>query len=175
VVRGAVFFSSLRQRPSWIAPARRRALSRSDWGVIRVMAAARFAGVPQCCCSQRSLPLVVFYCGFSLLYLPRVNAKPTCGTYYRTVHPSCVGAVHVAPWRRQAHRPHEAGPRGLRAMGLPVNETSLHYRQGRDGWVHAVDLRTCKPGCSGTAGAGCTSGAWGSTRCAMWGPPITCT
>ncbi|HEY3279134.1 MAG TPA: hypothetical protein VGJ83_01375, partial [Gemmatimonadales bacterium] len=26
-------------------------------------------------------------------------------------------------------------------MKLPVNETSLHYRQA-DGWVHAVDLRT---------------------------------
>jgi hypothetical protein len=26
-------------------------------------------------------------------------------------------------------------------MGLPVNDGTLHYRQ-RDGWAHAVDLRT---------------------------------
>jgi hypothetical protein len=94
-----------------------------------------------------ALPLVVFYCGFSLLYLSRVNAKPEVRAYYRTVHPHL--RLALSTWILVDDKLVVTDMRRAREdyarMGLPVNETSLHYRQ-RDGWVHAVDLRTANRG-----------------------------
>jgi hypothetical protein len=94
-----------------------------------------------------ALPLVVCYCGFSLLYLSRVNAKPDARAYYSSVHPLL--RLALSTWILVDDRLVVTDMRRAREdyakMGLPVNETSLHYRQA-DGWVHAVDLRTADRG-----------------------------
>ena len=90
----------------------------------------------------------VFYCGYALLYMSRVNAKgDAVRDYYTAVHPLL--RLALSTWVlvdpdiviTDTRRAREDYPR----MKLPVNETSLHYRQA-DGWVHAVDLRTARRG-----------------------------
>src|SRR6266540_2397248 len=90
----------------------------------------------------------VFYYGYSLLYVSQVNAKADAvRAYYTAVHPLL--RLALSTWIlvdpdiviTDTRRAREDYPR----MKLPVNETSLHYRQA-DGWVHAVDLRTARRG-----------------------------
>jgi hypothetical protein len=91
-----------------------------------------------------ALPLVVAYCGHSLLYLSRVNAKTErVRAFYGDVHPLLRlgvstlvlldGDAVITDFGRE--------PADYVSMGLPAAEASLHYRQA-DGWVHAMDLRT---------------------------------
>lgn len=91
-----------------------------------------------------ALPLVVAYCGYTLLYLSSGNAKSDqVRAYYLSLHP--VLRVALSTWilvdsdllitdltRR---------PADYAVMGLPVHDGSLHYTQP-DGYVHAADLRT---------------------------------
>lgn len=91
-----------------------------------------------------ALPLVLAYVGYTLVYLSSVNAKSErVRAYYASLHPLL--RVALSTWilvdrdivitdvarRREDHA----------AMGLPVNDGTLHYRQ-RDGYAHAADLRT---------------------------------
>jgi phosphate/sulfate permease len=91
-----------------------------------------------------AVPLVAFYCGYAVLYLARANAKTDAvRSAYMATHPvlrmalSTIilvdGDLMVTDLART--------PEDYRKMGLSVREASLHFRQ-RDGWVHAVDLRT---------------------------------
>ena len=91
-----------------------------------------------------ALPLAVAWCGYAALYLARVNAKSDdVRSYYRSVHPVLRVAIATAVLgdpdivitdaRRVAA--------DYTRMGLPINERTKHYVQ-RDGYVHAVDLRT---------------------------------
>lgn len=103
-------------------------------GRVRLLALAR----------RVALPLVVAYCGYALIYLSSGNAKSDrVRSYYTSLHPLL--RVALSTWilvdrdllitdltRRPADYP---------AMGLPVSDGSLHYVQ-RDGYAHAVDLRT---------------------------------
>lgn len=91
-----------------------------------------------------ALPLVLVYCAYTLLYLSNVNAKSAAvQEYYRSLHPMLRTAVSTVILLdsdiviTDLHRT----PDDYAAMGLPVREESLHYRQG-DGFVHAMDLRT---------------------------------
>jgi len=89
-------------------------------------------------------PLVLAYCAHALLFLARVNAKTEAvRTYYRALHPALRLAVSTFVILDDAlvvTDIHRTGA-DYERMGLPVNESSLHYRQP-DGWVHAMDLRT---------------------------------
>jgi hypothetical protein len=149
LVRGAVFFYEHGQVPTWLAllvagpltvglvTVYASRLSRALTGRTRALVLAKWV----------ALPLVVFYCGYSLLYLSRVNAKPEVRAYYTSVHPLI--RLALSTWIlvdpdivvTDMRRAREDYPR----LRLPVNETSLHYRQA-DGWVHAVDLRTAGRG-----------------------------
>ncbi|MGH7672744.1 MAG: hypothetical protein ACREMC_07580, partial [Gemmatimonadales bacterium] len=149
LVRGAVFFYEHGQVPTWLAllvagpltvglvTVYASRLSRALTGRSRALLLGKWV----------ALPLVVFYCGYSLLYLSRVNAKPDVRAYYTTVHPLL--RLALSTWIlvdpdivvTDTRRAREDYPR----LHLPVNETSLHYRQA-DGWVHAVDLRTAGRG-----------------------------
>jgi hypothetical protein len=149
LVRGAVFFYERGRVPAWLALLVAALLTTglatlyASWllrtltGRSPVLLVAKWV----------ALPLVVFYCGFSLLYLSRVNAKPEVRAYYTSVHPLL--RLALSTWIlvddglvvTDMRRSREDYPR----MRLPVNETSLHYRQA-DGWVHAVDLRTARRG-----------------------------
>ncbi len=150
LVRSAVFFYEHGQVPAWLALLVAALLTAAvvtvyaSWlshqftGQRRVLQLAKWVGVP----------LVVFYCGYSLLYVSQVNAKADAvRAYYTAVHPLL--RLALSTWIlvdpdiviTDTRRAREDYPR----MKLPVNETSLHYRQA-DGWVHAVDLRTARRG-----------------------------
>jgi hypothetical protein len=149
LVRGAVFFYERGRVPAWLALLVAALLTTglvtlyASWllrtltGRSPVLLVAKWV----------ALPLVVFYCGFSLLYLSRLNAKPEVRAYYTSLHPLL--RLALSTWIlvddglvvTDMRRSREDYPR----MRLPVNETSLHYRQA-DGWVHAVDLRTARRG-----------------------------
>lgn len=149
LVRGAVFFYEHGRVPAWLALVVAALLTA---GLVTVYASTLLhtltgRGRVLLIAKWVALPLVVFYCGFSLLYLSRINAKPDVRAYYRTVHPLL--RLALSTWIlvddklvvTDMRRAREDYPK----MGLAVNETSLHYRQ-RDGWVHAVDLRTANRG-----------------------------
>ena len=149
LVRGALFFYEHGHVPTWLAllvagpltvglvTVYASRLSRALTGRNRALLLGKWV----------ALPLVVFYCGYSLLYLSRVNAKPEVRAYYTSVHPLL--RLALSTWIlvdpdivvTDMRRAREDYPR----LRLPVNETSLHYRQA-DGWVHAVDLRTAGRG-----------------------------
>lgn len=89
-------------------------------------------------------PLVLAWCGHALLFLARVNAKTDAVRgYYHTLHPALRLAVSTFVILDDGlvvtdiHRT----PADYARMGLPVYESSLHFRQ-TDGWVHAMDLWT---------------------------------
>ncbi|HUC42024.1 MAG TPA: hypothetical protein VMR92_14370 [Gemmatimonadales bacterium] len=95
-----------------------------------------------------ALPLVVFYCGYSLLYLASVNAKSEpVRAYYRSVHPLLRLALSTAILADHDILITDAGrvPEDYGKMGLPANSRTRHFKQ-KDGYVHAVDLRTTHRG-----------------------------
>src|SRR6185503_13312543 len=145
LVRGAVFFYEYGDVPSWLALLVAALLT---IGLVTLYARwllRKFKGRPPVILLAKwvALPLVVFYCAFSLLYLSRINAKSDVREYYTTVHPLL--RLALSTWILVDDKLVVTDMRRAREdyakMGLPVNETSLHYRQ-TDGWVHAVDLRT---------------------------------
>ena len=149
LVRGAVFFYEYGAVPAWLALSVSALLT---IGLVTLYASwllRSFTGSPPLLLLAKwvALPLVVSYCGFSLLYLSRVNAKPDVRAYYGTVHPLL--RLALSTWILVDDKLVVTDMRRAREdyarMGLPVNETSLHYRQA-DGWVHAVDLRTVNRG-----------------------------
>lgn len=89
--------------------------------------------------------MAIGFCMLSLFYISKVNAKsPEVREVYRSMHPilrvaiSSVtladGDLVITDIERISSDYYE--------MGLPVNPNSLHYRQPKTGYVHAVDLRT---------------------------------
>jgi hypothetical protein len=91
-----------------------------------------------------AVPLVVGWCAYTLLFLASVNAKTDeVRGYYGALHPLlrvALSTVILADGRLVVT---DLGrvPEDYARMGLHLNDGTLHYRQ-RDGWVHAVDLRT---------------------------------
>lgn len=149
LVRGAVFFYYYGRVPSWIALPVAALLT---MGLVTLYAASllhTFTGKRRVWLVAKwvALPLVVFYCGFSLLYLSRLNAKPDVRAYYTSLHPLL--RLALSTWILVDDKLVVTDMRRAREdyakMGLPINESSLHYRQV-DGWVHAVDLRTANRG-----------------------------
>lgn len=150
LVRVSVSLYSHHGYPTWLALAAGAAgtlvivtayaawLSKRLAGRVRPLALAR----------RVTLPLVLAYCGYSLVYLSSGNAKSaTVRAYYSSLHPLL--RVALSTWilvdkdiviTDLARRPGDYA-----AMRLPVNSSSLHYRQ-RDGYVHAADLRTAGRG-----------------------------
>jgi len=91
-----------------------------------------------------ALPLVVGYCGHALLFLARENAKGDgVRNEYRATHPLLRLALStlVLGDRDLVLTDLSRVATDYAAMGLPVYDRTLHYRQA-DGWSHAVDLRT---------------------------------
>jgi hypothetical protein len=102
-----------------------------------------------------ALPIVLFYCSYSLLYLASVNAKsPPVRAYYRSVHPLLRLALSTLILADRDMIVTDIGrlPEDYTKMGLPANTRTRHYKQP-DGWIHAVDLRTSGRGVIKNRGA----------------------
>jgi hypothetical protein len=95
--------------------------------------------------AQRILIAVVAgYSVYGLLYLSAGNAKsPELTEYYTSLHPLMrLGASTYFIFDRDAVVTDlERTAEDYLAMGLPINETSLHFKL-EDRYVHAMDLRT---------------------------------
>ena len=92
--------------------------------------------------------MVLGYCLFSLFYLSGVNAKSTnVQNVYQSMHPILRVAVSTVTLADNdlVITDIERVKEDYATMELPVNQSSLHYRQG-SGYVHAVDIRTLHRG-----------------------------
>lgn len=92
--------------------------------------------------------MVLGYCLFSLFYLSSVHAKNDgVQSVYRSMHPILRVAVSTVTLADNdlVITDIERMAEDYGRMGLPVNQTSLHYRQA-SGYVHAVDIRTLDRG-----------------------------
>jgi hypothetical protein len=152
LVRGSVFIYEHGETPVWLALLVAAFLTAgvvtaySVWLVKKlyrkgtrgtralVLPVAKWVGVP----------LVLFYCGYSLLYIASVNAKSEpVREYYTSLHPLLRLSVSTLVLVDRDMLITDAGrlPEDYKRMGLPVNGRTRHYRQ-HDGWIHAIDLRT---------------------------------
>jgi hypothetical protein len=88
--------------------------------------------------------LVVGYTGYGLLYLSAANAKtPEVKEYFTSLHPLLrLSASTLLLFDKEAVvTDTQRTAEDYLKMGLPVNETSLHFKLN-DRFVHALDLRT---------------------------------
>jgi hypothetical protein len=88
--------------------------------------------------------MVLGFSLFSLFYLSSVNAKNRdVQSVYRSMHPIMRVAISTVTLADSdlVITDIERFEEDYARMGLPVNQTSLHYRQ-ESGYVHAVDIRT---------------------------------
>jgi len=146
LVRGSVFLYSHRGAGPWLALAGGAGCTLVVVTTYAAWLSHRLTGrVDVLSLTRRvTLPLVLAYCGYALIYLSSGNAKSDqVRAYYGSLHPLL--RVALSTWilvdkdilitdlaRRRTD---------YAAMGMRPNDGSLHYVQG-DGYVHAVDLRT---------------------------------
>lgn len=95
-----------------------------------------------------ALPMVSFYAGYALVYVAGAHVKsPAVRATYTSLHPllRVALATLILADDNLMITDMSRAPADYGRMGLPLNDSSLHYRQ-RDGYVHAVDLRTAGRG-----------------------------
>jgi len=152
LVRGSVFIYEHGTRSVWLAVLTAGILTGGVVTAYAVWIARRFTGrggrggrgLVMPLAKWVALPLVVFYCGYSLIYLASVNAKTgPVRAYYGSVHPLLRLALSTLILLDRDMLITDTGrvPEDYGRMGLPANNRTRHYRQA-DGWIHAVDLRT---------------------------------
>jgi len=144
-VRSSVFFYQ-HSTPSYVALMLGALVTLGVVAAYTVWFARRFTGRAKAERMLRwvALPTAAAWCLYSAIYLARVNAKSDAvHAYYSSVHPilrvALSTVILVDPDLVITDTRRVASDYGR--MGLPVNERTLHFDQ-RDGWVHAVDLRT---------------------------------
>lgn len=146
LLRGSTFLYSHMGWPTWTAlgaSALLALLLLAGYAAVlskRLSGRARFRFVAQ----WIAAPLVVAYCAHALLFATRINTKtPAERAYYRALHPAlrlAVSTFVIADGDLVVTDIYRE-PEDYVRMGLPVFESSLHFRQD-DGYVHALDLRT---------------------------------
>jgi multisubunit Na+/H+ antiporter MnhB subunit len=144
-VRTSVFFYE-RGAPTWGAIAGGVCLTLALVALFASRLTARFRGRARARQVARwiAVPIAAAWCLSALFYLARVNAKSDqVHGYFLSVHPILrVALTTVVLVDPDLVITDAARVRAdYRRMGLPVNDRTMHYVQ-RDGWVHAVDLRT---------------------------------
>jgi hypothetical protein len=146
LVRGAVFFYSNRHDATWIALASAAMVTVLVVTVYSAVAAKWLTGRFRIFMMLRwvAVPLVVGYAGFALLYIGQTHAKSAAvRSYYASLDP--IMRVAVSTLSLADHdlviTDLARTPADYDRMGLPRNQTSLHFPQA-DGYVHAMDLRT---------------------------------
>jgi hypothetical protein len=146
LVRGAVFIHEHGRTPVWVALLVAALLTVAVVTGYAVWVSRKFTGRSRVLPLAKwvALPLVVFYCGYSLLYVASVNAKSQpVRAYYTSLHPLLRLALSTLILADRDILITDAGRQreDYGRMGLPANDRTRHYKQ-KDGWVHAVDLRT---------------------------------
>lgn len=152
LVRGSVFIYEHGTRSVWLAVLTAGILTAGVVTAYAVWIARRFTrrggrggrALVMPLAKWVALPLVVFYCGYSLLYLASVNAKSEpVRAYYGSVHPILRLALSTLILIDRDMLITDTGraPDDYGRMGLPTNVHSRHFKQA-DGWIHAIDLRT---------------------------------
>ena len=146
LVRGAVYFYGTRHWPTGLALLAAAALTLGVVTAYGVWLSRRLTGRARLSLVAKwiALPLVVGYCGHALLFLARQNAKAdVVQAEYRAAHPLLRLALStlILGDGDLVLTDLSRVPADYPAMGLPVYDRTLHYRQA-DGWTHAVDLRT---------------------------------
>lgn len=152
LVRGSVFIYEHGEAPVWVALLTAAFLTGGVITAYAVWLARKFTraggrhgrALIMPVAKWVALPLVVFYCSYSLLYLASVNAKsPPVRAYYRSVHPLLRLALSTLILVDRDMLITDTGrqPEDYTKMGMPTNTRTRHYKQP-DGWIHAVDLRT---------------------------------
>jgi hypothetical protein len=146
LLRGSTWFYTHLSWPTWIAMLAAGLLTLALLTAYAAYLSKAFTGESRTRFVAQWIvaPLVIAYCLHALLFLSSVNAKTgDVRGYYRSLHPMLRLAVStfviVDPSLvvTDIYRI----PADYAAMGLPVYEASLHFRQA-DGYVHAMDLRT---------------------------------
>jgi hypothetical protein len=145
-VRASVFFYNKLGGAPWVAVIGASLITLgltagyATWLARRVTKAARAHALARLV----AIPMVAGYLMYSLLYLARVNAKTDdVQSYYLSLHPvlrvavSTVTIIDPGAVITDMQR----APADYGRMGLKVNPRTRHYLQ-KDGWVHAVDIRT---------------------------------
>jgi hypothetical protein len=144
-VRASVFFYT-HGVAAWLAILGSAALTAGLMAGYGAWISRRFHGRARVASLSRwiALPLAIAWSVYAVFYVARVNVKSDAiHGYYMSVHPvlrvalSTVILVDPKLVITDMARTPDDYPR----MGLPVNDRTKHYQQ-RDGWVHAVDLRT---------------------------------
>jgi hypothetical protein len=89
--------------------------------------------------------LVSIYVGYTAMYVSAANVKTEeVRETYTSLHPllRLATSTFILIDSDVVITDGERRPEDYAAMGLPVNQRSLHYVQDESGYVHAVDLRT---------------------------------
>lgn len=95
-----------------------------------------------------ALPMVSFYAGYALVYVAGAHVKsPAVRATYTSLHPllRVALATLILADGNLVITDMSRAPADYARLGLPLNDSSLHFPQ-RDGYVHAVDLRTAGRG-----------------------------
>ncbi len=146
LIGGAVWLYRVQAIPTWLALAASGILAAGLLTAYAARTCQRLTGEARLrfVFTKLALPLIVFYCGYTLWYLSSVNAKTEdVQRYYTTVHPLLRVALSTAVLFDRdivvTDTRREVGD--YARMGLPALDNSLHFLQP-SGYVHAVDLRT---------------------------------
>ena len=145
-VRTSVGLYSSAGAPAWGAVAGGAIVTTALIAVYAWWLSKRFKGRKRAASIARwvAIPTAIAWCGYAALYLARVNAKTDqVRDYYASVHPVLRVALGTAILfdKNVVITDAQRVARDYTRMGLPINEHTRHYVQ-RNGWVHAVDLRT---------------------------------
>jgi hypothetical protein len=146
LIRVAVHLYAVRDFPTWLAFGGGALATVFVLTLYAALVSKKLTGATRVkvLMTRVAIPLVLAYCAYGLLYLSSVNAKgEAVRSYYTSLHPILRIAVStvilvdhdivLTDLRRE--------PDDYRAMGLPAQRESMHYKQD-DGFVHALDLRT---------------------------------
>lgn len=146
LVGGSVWLYRIQAMPTWLALGLAGVVAAGLLTAYGARICHRFTGEARIrfVFTRLALPLIVFYCGYTLLYLSSVNAKTAdVREYYTTVHPLLRVALSTAILfdRDIVVTDTRREPSDYARMGLAPRDNSLHFPQA-SGYVHAVDLRT---------------------------------
>src|SRR6267142_5866417 len=140
LVRGSVFFYEHGGTPVWLSLLTAAILTGGVITAYAVWIARKFMrrgvrggrALVMPLAKWVALPLVLFYCGYSLLYLASVNAKSApVRAYYGALHPLLRLGLSTAILADRDILITDAGrvPDDYSRMGLPANSRTRHYKQ----------------------------------------------